>query len=255
MNNIYIATKLIGDTYFKQIQNQNEVIQNWLVHKLKHTFQVASNIMDIFFQEKEIFKLFSEEEKNFVEIVAILHDLGRFYQYKNGEIIDNNEFDHGKYAVELLKTDSRFNNPIILFAIEEHNKIQINYENPYYKNLSEHDKKIADIIAKLIRDADKLDNIKFFVYHDTHKFRLNKIGALSEEVKKQIIAKEQVDYAVIQNLADKVANGLSWINDIYFESTKKQIRDIKYIEYGIALAKKYGATEEDCELLRKYLKV
>ena len=39
-------------------------------------------------------------------------------------------------------------------------------------------------VVPVINNADKLDNIKFFVYHDTHKFRLNKIGALSEEVKK-----------------------------------------------------------------------
>ena len=60
MNNIYKATQLIGDTYAKQMIGENEYIQSWHVHKLKHTFAVASNIMDLLFSEKEIFEKFDD---------------------------------------------------------------------------------------------------------------------------------------------------------------------------------------------------
>lgn len=256
MNNIYKATQLIGDTYAKQMIGENEYIQSWHVHKLKHTFAVASNIMDLLFSEKEIFESFSASEIELTELSAILHDIGRFYQHRDGRHLENSEFDHGKFAVELLKDNPDFNNPILLFAIEEHNQFAINFENPYYKNLSEHDKKVAEIIAKLLRDADKLENIKHFIYYGLSELHFNVPSIpLSDKVKEGIASRKQINSKFTNGKADKIANSLSWIYDIYFESTKEQIRNLKYIDFGIKEAKKYGATDEDCELLRKNLKV
>ena len=225
MNNIYKATQLIGDTYAKQMIGENEYIQSWHVHKLKHTFAVASNIMDLLFSEKEIFESFSASE-----IELALSDE--------------------------VKNNPDFNNPILLFAIEEHNQFAINFENPYYKNLSDHDKKVAEIIAKLLRDADKLENIKHFIYYGISELHFNTPNTpLSDKVKEAITSGKQINSKFTNGKADKIVNSLSWVYDIYFESTKEQIRNLKYIDFGIKEAKKYGATDEDCELLRKNLKV
>lgn len=256
MNNIYKATKLIGDTYAKQIIGENEYIQSWLIHKLKHTFSVSSNIMDLLFQEKEIYESFTDSERELVELSAILHDIGRFYQHSKGRHLENSEFDHGKFAVELLKNNPDFNNPILLFAIEEHNQFSINFENLYYRNLSKHDKKVAEITAKLLRDADKLENIKNFVYNGISALHFNiPDSPLSDEIKGELIAKRQISHELVKSKIDRIVNGLSWIFDIYFESTKEQIRNLKYIEFGINEVKKYGASDEDCKFLKEYLKV
>lgn len=254
MNNIYEATKLIGDTYSEQIKNQSLEVIKYLVHKLKHTFGVSYEIMNIFYAEKDLYSSFSDTEKELVELSGILHDLGRFYQHSDGHILDNHIFNHGKYAVDLLSKIERFNNPILLFAIESHNGLAINYDNPFYKQLSEQDKYTAMQIAKLLRDADKLENIKFFIYNGMPALVAdNDKGTLSDSVKEALKNHKQVDYKIIQTKSDRVTNGLSWINDIYFDSTKKIIKDIGFIEKGIQVAKLYGATEQDCEFLKKVL--
>ncbi len=132
MNKIYLATKMIGDAYSAQVVNQNEGITAWLAHKLKHSFGVSLEIMNILYGEKEICDSLTKDEKELVELSGILHDLGRFYQHKDGLHLSNSEFNHGEYAVKLLKDNPNFNNPIILFAIQEHNQIAIRYDNPYY---------------------------------------------------------------------------------------------------------------------------
>lgn len=255
MNKIYLVTKIIIDAYNSQIPNQNEHVSSWLIHKLKHSFGVCHEIMDILYGEKDIYNFLTPEERENIELSAILHDLGRLYQHADGRILQNTEFNHGSYAVDLLKTNPNFNNPIILFAIEEHNKFAIDYNNPYYTNLSEHDKKVADITAKLLRDADKLENIKQFTLEGYNSLMKKfEDGPMSDTVKRCILEKSCVRNINITKAVDNLVVGLVWIFDINYETTKKQIIDLGYIEKGIAEAKKHGATEDDLKLLNKYLR-
>ena len=256
MNRIYLATKMIGDAYAKQIIGQNEDITKWLVHKLKHSFGVAHDIMDILYGEKDIYNFLTNAERENVELSAILHDVGRFYQHKDGRHLSNSEFDHGDYAVSLLKDIPEFNNPIILFAIQEHNKLKINYDNPYHVNLSEHDKKVADITAKLLRDADKLENIKQFTFEEYPKLTYEIVKEpMSDYARSCILNDSQVSNQVTKNTVDRIVGLLSWVFDIYYETTKKQIRDLHYIENGIIEVKNYGATDDDCKILKEHLRV
>jgi len=260
MNNIYAASKLICETYEKQRKGVSDVVETWQTHKIKHTFQVCSEIMTIFYHERKIYHKFSEEDKELVGLAAILHDLGRFYQHNKTKVLSHNEFEHGAAAVNLLKKNPLFNNPILLFAIGEHNHYQIDYQNPHYLQLTDKDKKKADIIAKLLRDADKLDNIKQMIYSDTH-YTGKKAAPedLSEEVKEFLRQHKPISY--INNkikyenysTAQKLIGYLSWINDIYFEYTKSVIRELKYVELGLAKLKDLGVSDKDIAFLKKYL--
>ncbi len=260
MNKVYSATKLMCDTYAAQIQNTAEDVERWLTHKIKHTFQVTHEIMNIFYFTKEVYEAFDEEDKELVELSAILHDLGRLYQHNKKKILPSEEFEHGAAAVNILKKNELFNNPILLFAIGEHNHYQINYQNPYYINLNEQDKKKAEIIAKLLRDADKLDNIRFTVYHhDCYVDKNLRSGGLSEPVKKYLRARQSVNYDKCSikrenfTASEYLAGYLGWINDIYFDVSKQIIRDLGFIEFGIAKAEELGASKEDLAFLKKYL--
>ncbi len=257
MNKIYLATKLIGDTYSKQIVNQNEEISLWLLHKLKHTFGVAHEIKNILFEEKNLWDFLSYDERELVEVSAILHDLGRFYQHRDGCHLLNDEFDHGLEAVKILKDMSDFNNPILLFAIGEHNKFAIGYENPYYQQLNEHDKKVADIVAKLLRDADKLENIRDVIYHGVPQrlYKFTSLEPFSENVKLAIKNKQSVLREDMKTSSDRVADYLAWIYDINYQTTKDIVKGLGFIEKGIEIAKLSGASDEDCELLKEYVRL
>lgn len=252
---IYKATALLSNTYATQIQGQSNIVSNWLIHKIKHSFCVAHDIMDIFFAEQGLFNSFSESEREMVEVAGILHDLGRFYQHRDGRILENSEFHHGKEAVKLLRDNPDFNNPILLFAIEEHCNFSVNYNNPLFTKLSTHDKHIAEAIAQLLRDADKLENIKDFTYNGMAHFHNVINGPISKDAHKYILEKQTLARSVIKTTSDRILCGLSWVNDIYFESTRKQIRAIKYLERGIEMMHKFGATDEDCKFVRENLTV
>lgn len=260
MKKIYTATQLICDTYEKQVKGTSEDVEWWMVHKVKHTFQVCSEIVTILFHEKNIYDSFSEEDKELVELSAILHDLGRFYQHNKERFFSSAEFEHGAAAVELLKNNPLYNNPILLFAIGEHNHYQINYQNPYYLQLSEPDKIKADIIAKLLRDADKLDNIKQIIYCDARYIGKNKGSIhLSDEIKEYLQKHQPIKYIDSKikyddySAAEKFIGHLSWINDIYFDYTKNTIRELGYAAFGIKRLKELGVAEEDLAFLEKYL--
>ena len=211
--------------------------------------------MDIFFAEHDLFNSFTEKEREYVEVAAILHDLGRFYQHKDGRILENSKFHHGQEAVKILKNNPDFNNPIILFAIEEHNNIEINYNNPLFTNLSTHDKHIAEAVAKIVRDADKLENIKDFTYNGIKHFHDVVKGPISKDTYPYIINKQCLPRSVIKTTTDRILCGLCWVNDVYFEATRKQIHAIGYIEKGIAIMREFGATEDNCKFIHENLTV
>ena len=257
INDVYQASQLVCDAYAEQVKNTSGAVQEFLIHKIKHTFQVAHEIMNILFHEKELYNSFDKQDKQLVEISAILHDLGRFYQHQNGQrIIPSTQFEHGTVAVNLLKKHPKFNNPMLLFAIGEHNHRLIDYHNPYYTGLNETDKKKAEILAKLLRDADKLDNIRHTVYVGYFNFVKGFAdGPLSEGMKDDIKNRRPASIDKVVTLIDRLAVYLAWVNDIYFDYTKEVIRDLDFVNCLISQIKKVGVSAEDIAFLEKYLTI
>lgn len=107
-----------------------------------------------------------DEQIELSKLIALLHDIGRFEQRKTlKEFEDFKGLDHAEYGIKVLFEDGwirKFINEekydsVIYEAIKNHNKYSI-------------DEKLdgeALLQAKIIRDADKLDN---FRVKDTEKF-------------------------------------------------------------------------------------
>ena len=100
----------------------------------------------------------TEEDINLAGLIAILHDIGRFDELKNLNKFDSVGNDHAMFASKLLFDeglinnfidDDKYNN-IIKKSIENHNK----------KSIEEGLSKKELLHAKIIRDADKLDNYR-----------------------------------------------------------------------------------------------
>ena len=95
-------------------------------------------------------------------LIALLHDIGRFEQSKMSsdvyDIADATFFDHAQYGVKILFEDNLIRNfiddnsydNIIYKAILNHNRLEIE-EGLNEKEL---------LHAKIIRDADKIDNFR-----------------------------------------------------------------------------------------------
>lgn len=253
LNKIYEATKLICNAYSSQYAKfkTKEDCEKYFLHKLKHTFAVAHTIIDIMIREDSIQPYLTTEVKEFIELSAILHDLARFYQCdENGNFIPNYIFHHGAKAVDILKANPLFNNPILLFAISSHDLISIDYNSEYYTSLSDKDKKIADIVAKILRDADKLENMENFILHGIPVFH-HPNGSLTDIVRQSIIKKEFIDNKNLKTISDHIAIVISWVNDIYFDATKETIKKMNYVKILLNEFVKYGATAEDVKLVKE----
>lgn len=118
-----------------------------IILKKEHTLRVCENM-------KLISKDLSPNDKILALAVALLHDVGRFEQWRIYRTFsDQKSEDHALLGVRILKdlnilkTLDPLEVELILIAVENHNKAQI------MTGLS----KRAETISKLVRDADKLD--------------------------------------------------------------------------------------------------
>lgn len=122
--------------------------------KVRHTYGVVNASEYI---SKKL--LLDNEDIELAKLIALLHDIGRFEQIKNFDcFIDNKTTDHAILGNEILFKnnlirkfikDEQYDN-IISIAILNHNRLAIQ------NNLS--DKELLH--AKIIRDADKIDNFR-----------------------------------------------------------------------------------------------
>lgn len=169
----------------------------------------------------------SEEEINLGAVIGLLHDIGRFEQYKQFRTYsDEKSVDHGDLGEQILEKDIRKyvkdnnNDEIIKIAVKNHNKYKIQ-DGLTEKQL---------LFSKIIRDADKIDilyeSIEIFWKNDEHK------------VNESIVSQEYInDFKKLKSLKSKsfetpietVIKKIAYIFDINFKSTFKLLKDEDYI--------------------------
>ncbi|MDM8212973.1 HD domain-containing protein [Enterococcus hirae] len=122
--------------------------------KITHTFAVV-DCMDYLTAALEL----PADERELARIIALLHDIGRFAQLARFDSFSDRNIDHAALGVSELEREPQFqkllyreklNAQIIKEAILNHNRYQI---DPTIKGP-------ALLYARLIRDADKLDNLR-----------------------------------------------------------------------------------------------
>jgi len=169
------------------------------------------------------------------ELIGLCHDLGRFYQYDKYQTFnDSKSEDHGALALEVLedcpyrddiKPDDLF---LIRFAIFNHNKREI--EKTKHKN--------AILLAKIIRDADKLDIYRVLEPYLTGEdadgapnfVDVDASVEISPEFMDLFLEGKQADYRLIKTHGDRKLVRLLWIYDINFPWTMRKIKEAGYAE-------------------------
>ena len=132
--------------HVKEQKIENEKVDKKLEHILR-VAEISKKIATELNLETEQIKL--------AELIGLLHDIGRFEQYK---IVDKTQkFNHGKAGVDILKKDNYIRkyveedkyDDILLTAVYEHNRYELS------QNLT----KEQELFCKIIKDADKIDLI------------------------------------------------------------------------------------------------
>lgn len=192
-----------------------------------------------------------EDDINLAAMCGLLHDIGRFEQWKKYQTYnDLKSIDHGDLGEKLLKENhliNRFtNNQVntVLRAVKYHNK----YRVP--KTISERNKLFVDIT----RDADKIDILYLFVkgelYTKTEESKMSDeiIHALKE---KRLIRKDET-----KTKADEIAIRLAFLFDINFKKSYDIILENDYINKMIDIQIEESNNKElkeQLEELRAYL--
>ena len=166
----------------------------------------------------------TEEQIQLAQLIGLLHDIGRFEQYKIPN--KNVKFDHGKAGMELLKKDNyirkyikddRYDN-IIFTAICEHNKYELN------KDLSQEE----ELFCKIVKDADKIDIIYEGVYiywQEKEQIKQVEEGELSSKMIEDFYACKLLKKENASSEIDQILKLVSYIYDINFKCSFEILKE------------------------------
>lgn len=165
---------------------------------------------------------FSKEDIELATLIGLLHDLGRFEQFRRyHSYVDRETMDHADYSVvELFDKGliSKFTRRkedyyIIKFAIKNHNKYQIPDCND--ERMFRH--------ANLIRDIDKMDILYYLGYLGEHNYKAS-LYKLSVEVIDDVKKHKLVDREHICNNNDSLAVHFAFAFDIYNDICLEKVK-------------------------------
>ena len=218
--------------YIDKYDNQDE---DSFKLKVVHTVNVALNAEKIATEMN-----LSEEDINLAILIAYLHDLGRFEELKTMSGFDSVRNDHALFASKILfegglirdfiEDDSY--DEIIRKAIENHNKLAIE------PGLNEREL----LHAKIIRDADKLDNFRVNKVSSIESRFPNRFKTIDDNVYNSILNNECVDIHDRVYPLDYWLCVLAFVFDLSFKETLKIVKDNDYMN---VLIDRFNYTNED----------
>jgi len=203
---------------------------------------------------------FSAEQSMLAEAISLLHDTGRFEQYRKYKTYsDVGTEDHSQMGLEILADnkvldclDSR-EKDIITTAIKLHSV------KDFPKNLD----KVVEPFAKLIRDIDKLD-IFYVMLSRVDDLRTNPEKCLaifgypatdecSVHIMQAVLEGRTISYKEFKTLNDMIFGLLGWIYDINFVATLKEIKKRELAEKLISYLPKTDEVQKVCRHILEVL--
>ena len=213
---------------FKEYLESYDMNDDKVKLKAVHTYGVVS------FAEYLAKKLNLDEENTaLAKLIALLHDIGRFEQTKLSsdvyDVADKMFFDHAEYGVKILFEDNLIRefvnddkyDKIIYKAILNHNKLGIEGELDEQELLH----------AKIIRDADKLDNFRvkltesFKVLLGTDDTSVIFNDTISEKVYNDFMSKKLIDIRNQRTCLDRWSTYIAFIFDMYFADSLRYLKE------------------------------
>lgn len=219
--------KEVFEQYLKDYDREDEKIKL----KIIHTYGVVKQSAELA-QRMNL----SKEDSDLAKMIALLHDIGRFEQIRQFDSFQPDTMDHAAYGVEILfgKDNSggmirRFVSnekwdDIIRTAIARHSDFSL----PSIQD------KQAELHAKIIRDADKLDNCRVKLEDALKTF----MGVSGE-----VIGQEEISHKVWDDVCqrksirseDRVTNMDYWVSylayfyDLNFRESLDIVEENDYV--------------------------
>lgn len=174
----------------------------------------------------------SEEDLMLAKLIGLLHDIGRFEQLKLYNSFEPGTMNHAKYGARILFEDGMIRefvredrwDDIIRTAIDRHSDFAI--EGVEDARTLMH--------AKIIRDADKLDNCRVKLEEKIEtmlEVSPQETGAcaISDEVWQYCLERKSILASVRKTPMDYWISYVAYFYDIYFKETMQIILELDYI--------------------------
>lgn len=221
--------------------------------KIRHTYGVV-RACEYIVDKLEL----NEEDKELAKLIALLHDIGRFEQIRQSDcFIDSSNMDHA-----ILGNDILFNNNLIRKFVEDDK-----YDNIISKAILNHNKLSIEeglserelLHAKIIRDADKLDNFRVKSEDDFE----NIIDNASKEILENDVVSDNIyndfmnDRVIVskdrKTYLDFWVSYLAFMFDFNYKYGLEYIKEKNYINIIIdRLDYKKEETKQKMEEIRKH---
>jgi hypothetical protein len=231
-SDFYNELVLWYNTYTSEFMGMDAEMDNAVTMKIEHTKRVCSEI-DLLCESLNL----NEKDCILSRIIALLHDIGRYEQYKNYRTFsDHKSVNHADLALSVLdyhkimKEIPGEDADMVRTAVLFHNARQV----PCTLNEKE------QLFCKLIRDADKLDIYRIAVNYYTKPDLLKKNflkedsfydTAISPEVCQGVYDGQFVEYEKIKTLNDFKLIQIGWVYDLNFPASFKLLKERKYFLY------------------------
>ena len=225
-----INIKDCKESFFKHLDKYEDKSTIGFELKIKHTFRVMK-ISKVLTKKLNLTK----EEKDLAEVIALLHDIGRFEELLYTKKLDSARFDHSSVGIKVLFED----NVIEKFNIDKKyydtiNKAVLNHSKKEIPNDLNEDELLQ---AKIIRDADKLDNFKLKITNKIKECFPGNINSkkevedslISEKVYNSIMKHECVDVKDRETPLDLFICVLGFVYDLNFIESLELVKEKDYI--------------------------
>jgi len=243
------------EQYVKQFASPDPNVQAALDLKQVHTRRVCEAIADIGEDEG-----LSDEDLFIAEAAALLHDMGRFEQFRRYKTFsDARSENHALLGVKVIQENAILDGidsqtaRIIIRAVECHNRAAL----PARENGR------GLFFMKLLRDADKVDiwRVVTDYYRDAHHERNQTIELnlpdtpeISDAVCRSLMKGNIVKMKDLETLNDFKLLQIGWIYDVNFRRTFQIVREKRYLEQiRQALPENSGRVKSVCEQALRYL--
>jgi len=243
------------EDYIRQFYSDDPIVQENMDLKAEHSRRVCEAIMDIG-GSLDV----SREDLCIAEASGLLHDIGRFEQYRRYRTFaDYKSEDHAVLGVKVIKTNRVLDSldlataHIILRVVEYHNRAAL--------PVGEEERCL--FFLKLLRDADKADIwrvvTEYYRHAETNRNRsieldLPDLDRVSTPVYEALMSGESVRMDDLQTLHDFKLLQIGWIYDVNFCRTFQIVQEKRYLEtIRNALPQESSCIKEVYERARAHL--
>ncbi len=234
---------------FDEYALQYDLEETALKRKYEHSYRVVHQADEIAYTLK-----LDEEDSYLACLIALLHDIGRFSQWKEYHTYnDLDSIDHATLGNKKLFEDNLIKKfkldkkdyEIVRAAIENHNKFSINE-----KELSE--KEILH--SKIVRDADKIDILYEFSNPKLLDLNGENNDEVNDKIKEDFYNHKPIDRKIIKNKNENVIMLIALVYDLYFDYSKKTVLEKEYLDRMLERLKNKKLFKSYIEEAKKYLK-